>query len=80
MAALQEFKPLAPETVECPYSFYAALRREAPVYQVPGAGFFIVSRYDDILEALRHPEIFSSKSGPGLARRDEEIEAIYAQG
>jgi cytochrome P450 len=80
MTALHEFKPLSPETVECPYPFYAALRREAPVYQVPGAGFFIVSRYDDVLEALRHPEIFSSRSGPGLARYDEEIEAIYAQG
>jgi hypothetical protein len=24
------------------------MRHEAPVYEVPGMGFFIVSRYDDL--------------------------------
>lgn len=80
MAAISAFDPLAPETVECPYPFYAALRSEAPVHLVPNAGFYIVSRYDDILQVLKHPDLFSSNSGPGLGKVDAEIEAIYAGG
>jgi cytochrome P450 len=30
------------------------------VYKAEGAGFYIVSRYDDIMEVLRKPEVFSS--------------------
>jgi cytochrome P450 len=42
-----QFNPLSPQTVENPYDFYRAMREEAPVYAVPGGGFFIVSRYED---------------------------------
>jgi len=38
-----DFNPIAPETVECPYPFYQAMRDQQPVHEVPGAGFFIVS-------------------------------------
>ena len=30
MPALSEFNPVAPETVECPYPFYEAMRDQAP--------------------------------------------------
>ena len=48
MSAVSQFNPFAPETIECPFPFYAAMRTEAPVYQVPGMDFFIVSKYEDI--------------------------------
>lgn len=81
MSHLSQFKPLAPETVECPYPFYRAMREEQPVYEVPGAGFFIVSRYEDILYALSHEEIFSSMAPPGMqAEPDEEITEIMKTG
>jgi cytochrome P450 len=81
MPRLAEINPLSPETAECPFPFYEAMRNECPVYQVPGAGFFIVSRFEDVLHVLRHPEIFSSKSGPGLRPvPDEEILSIMRQG
>ena len=35
-----------------PYPVYAALRREAPVYALPGGGYFL-TRYDDCLLAYR---------------------------
>ena len=63
MPSVSEFNPFAPETIARPYSFYAAMRREAPIYQVPGMGFFIVSRYEDLLFVLTHNELFSSKTG-----------------
>jgi cytochrome P450 len=81
MPRLAEINPLSPETAECPFPFYEAMRNECPVYQVPGAGFFIVSRFEDVLHVLRHPEIFSSKSGPGLRPvPDEEVISIMRQG
>jgi cytochrome P450 len=83
MTTVSEFKPLAPETVECPYPFYAALRREAPVFEVPELGFWIVSRYDDIVAVLKNTEVFSSASGPavrGPRERTDELRAIYEQG
>lgn len=81
MASVSNFNPLAPETVECPYPFYAALRREAPVYQVPGAGFFIVSRYRDIETVLLDTETFTSKTGPGVRKEPpKEVIEILSQG
>ncbi len=53
MPTPDEFNPLAPETVEDPFAFYAALREHAPVYQSP-LGFFIVSRYRDAVDVLNH--------------------------
>jgi len=78
MSHTSQFKPLAPETVECPYPFYRAMREEQPVYEVPGAGFFIVSRYEDILYALSHEDIFSSMVPPGMQGEpdDEAIEIM----
>src|SRR5947199_7537723 len=52
---------------------FRILRREAPVHWNPGTdetnGFWSLTKYEDILFASRHPELFiSSKgiAGPGL--------------
>ncbi|XXX76527.1 cytochrome P450 [Sorangium sp. So ce134] len=50
----------APEVRQNPYPFYAALRRESPVCQVDPNGMWAVSRYDDIVAALKNTEVFSS--------------------
>jgi cytochrome P450 len=47
------------ETLECPYPFYAAMRRHAPVYQLPGRNVFFVSRWEDIVYTVEHPELFT---------------------
>lgn len=60
MAKLADFDPFAPETVECPFRLHAALRREAPAHLLPGAGYFVVSRYQDCRRAALDPETFSS--------------------
>ena len=81
MSPVAQFNPFALETIECPYPFYAAMRHEAPVYQVPGMGFFIVSRYEDLQFVLTHPELFSSKTGPGVRKEPpQEVLDIWAQG
>ena len=63
--------PVAPETVENPFPFWAWLRREAPVYEVPGAGYYLVSRYDDVRRVAEDSETFSSALAV-LAWRDPD--------
>jgi cytochrome P450 len=54
------FNPFLPQVMENPYPHYRQLRDEAPVYQVEGAGVWVITRYEDNVFALKHPEIFSS--------------------
>jgi cytochrome P450 len=79
VASVKDIDPFAPDTVECPYQFYAAMRQEAPVHHVPGRDIYIVSRYADIEHVLANPEIFSSHGAPGY-RPSAEAKAIMAQG
>src|SRR5262245_42836783 len=56
-----DYHPLLPEVRADPYPYYAALRRESPVHQIiPGMPFYCVTRYDEVLFVLQHPELFSS--------------------
>jgi len=43
-----------------PHGLYRGLREGCPVLRTGGQGGVILSRHDDVLFALRHPEIFSS--------------------
>lgn len=55
-----------------PHDAFSLLRREAPVFwhrptrHTPDAtGFWVLSRYDDVLAAASDPETFSSERAPG---------------
>ena len=48
------FNPFLPEFHQDPYPFYARLRREDPVHQSP-MGFWVVTRYNDVVTVLRAP-------------------------
>jgi len=54
------FDLFSQEIRQDPYPHYAELRQRAPVYRLPESGFWVVSRYDDVLFVLKHPELFSS--------------------
>lgn len=49
-----------------PYPLYAELRRQRPVYRMPETGFYLVTRYRDVLEVLRDSEAYSNDLGSGL--------------
>jgi cytochrome P450 len=57
--------------IRCPHTVFAALRREQPVSWSPRIEAFVVTRHDDIVEVLHHPERFGSRlaTGPVLARQ-----------
>lgn len=55
------------EFARCPQPVYAALRDHCPVSRASLTGAPVISRYDDVMWALRHPEIFSSAMDLQLA-------------
>ena len=61
MSALR-FDPFKSELRANPYPAYAELRRDAPVYRIESSGIYAVSRYADVLQVLRQPEMFSSSA------------------
>jgi len=55
-----DFDPLDPEYLADPYPYYARFRREAPVFYAPKIDFWVVSRYEDIVDIVKDPETFSN--------------------
>lgn len=49
-----------PEVIENPFEFYRLLREQAPVYPLPETNIFLVSRLQDIRQALKDTATFSS--------------------
>ena len=60
MRALADFDPFDPEVVQEPHAFFAALRREAPLYRMPSGAYSLISRYRDVRDAALNTEVFSS--------------------
>ena len=76
--SLQDMPLMDPATMQCPYHYDKTLRAEAPVYQDPQTGIFVVATYDLVREAHRHPDVFSNEFGLALgsARKiDPEVQA-----
>ena len=51
----------SPEFAACPQKAYSQILRECPVSRSQLTGAWVLSRYEDVRWALRHPEIFSSE-------------------
>src|SRR5262245_11413694 len=65
------FNPFLPEFHADPYPFYRQLRDADPVHQTP-MGFWLLTRYDDVLLTLRDPRFGRAGFEPLLA-------AVYGQ-
>ena len=50
-----------PDVIADPYTYFGHRRQEDPVHWNTKYGARIVTRYDDIVWLLRHPELFSSQ-------------------
>jgi cytochrome P450 len=57
---LAQYDPFDPQVVETPWDFFAALRREAPLYELPNKAYYLISRYEDVRAAALDTETFSS--------------------
>ena len=66
-----DFDPQSHELQDDPYPVYRALRETHPVFFSPQGRFWAISRYDDVLEALSRPEMFSSRRSLGEPAPDD---------
>ena len=57
---LDDINPFDPEVVESPWEFFDLLREQAPVYQLPNKAYYLVSRFDDVMQVVMDTETFSS--------------------
>jgi cytochrome P450 len=58
-----------PRVNECPYPVYRELRNEAPVWEDPKTGMFVVTRFQDVRSILTDTERFSNDLGSAATRR-----------
>lgn len=56
----EKYSFLDPVINSNPFEFYKLLHKEKPVYQIPELGMFMITKYDDIRQALKDYESFSS--------------------
>lgn len=81
---LSTFNPFDPETLQCPFPHYEAMRNEDPVHFIPGIGVYMVAKHDLVMQVLRDPDTYSSKfGGTGMpmdpSTRDRFAE-VFAEG
>lgn len=74
-AAASKLFDLDSETVRCPYPVFDQLREHDPVLWFDELEAFVITRYDLIVEALRKPELFSSRNTTGPTT-DRQLKSV----
>jgi len=57
-----DYEPFSARFRDHPYPVYRELRDHAPVHYAPQSGCWCVSRHEDVLHVLNHPEVYSSRA------------------
>jgi cytochrome P450 len=70
MTAVPDPAPLSSEHLTCPFATDAWLRDHAPVFHVADQDVWVITRHQDIQEALRRPDLFSNRFGRVIRGRD----------
>ena len=73
-AVTELFDPFSHELHDDPYPVYRTLREEHPLYFCESRTIWVLSRFEDIWEAVHDPDTFSSAQGifPGLGNDDPD--------
>jgi cytochrome P450 PksS len=59
-ARAETYRLTDPAFLEDPYPVYRRMRQDDPVYWSEGLGAWVLTRYDDVLAAIRHPALSSA--------------------
>jgi cytochrome P450 len=68
MKSLTDYDLMSPAVQACPWEFYARLQQEAPLYRMPGQGFWLVTSFELAREVIRQPDLFASGVSPMALR------------
>ncbi len=79
MVRLDDVDLFDPETQQNWYPTYDALREQAPVYRMPGTDIYVLTKYDDVQYALRHPELFPNGRGANTLLATEAAKNYWAE-
>jgi cytochrome P450 len=60
MAGLDSDLLLDPGVQRNPFPYYQRLREHQPVFRMPGTGFYVLTRYEDLRTVLRDTEAYSN--------------------
>ncbi len=63
-----------PETNDCPYPAYEAMRDEAPVWKDPITGMYFLTRYEDIRMVLLDQDRFLNRVGSGAGNTEKAVQ------
>ena len=82
---LNDYDPMKREVQQDPFPYYAALRKEAPVFKHPATGIYFVSRLDTVNQVFADPGTFSSQFSntgtiPGSPEVVQRLKEIADQG
>lgn len=61
----EDFSLLDPAVQQCPFEFYKVLRDQAPVFEMPDTGMYIVTSYDLLREIMTNPKVYSNIATSG---------------
>ena len=75
----EEINFLDHEMQNCPYHAYQLLRDEAPVWQDPITGFFVITRFEDMRAVLLDKERFSNDMRGGQGSSRERLDSDRAE-
>jgi cytochrome P450 len=78
----EEIDFMDPRIQEDWFSAYEVLQRDAPVYYMPQLGMYVITKYEDIWQIVRQPELFTV--GPDVQQTEPlikhpEARALYDQ-
>jgi len=76
MSSLPAFDPFSDEYFDDPYDLYRRLRDEVPVFFSEQYGFWALFRYDDVCQAHKEWQTFSSSHGVDLSTLSKPPELI----
>lgn len=72
-----------PAIQRCPFPFIERLHAEAPVYQDPLTGFYVITRYADIAAINARPDVFSNRTSVIMSKAHspnaDEIERRFRE-
>ena len=71
----------SPDVIHDPYAYFGRLREEDPIHWNEKHGAWLVTRYDDAVWLIQHPELFSNKlpqreSYPPIDESDLELHQL----
>jgi cytochrome P450 len=66
------------DTLKCPYHYDKTLRTEAPVYQDPQSGVYVVSTYELVRKAHKNDAVFSSEFALAMGSATELDKDVLA--